>query len=92
MMLYPEGSRKFDDPRAKFPGVTWPHTREEVAQMTAFDAKNAGELGEKNMRKMGIDWVTFDRQANEVLVAWKRASITGSSSPRCVRSWNRIPK
>ena len=57
MMLYPEGT---DDPRAKFPGVTWVHTREEVAQMTAFDAKNAGELGEQNMKKMGIDWVTFD--------------------------------
>ena len=57
MMLYPESS---NDPRAKFPGLTWPHTREEVAQMTAFDAKNAGDLGEKNMQKMGIDWVTFD--------------------------------
>jgi len=27
--------------------------------MTAFDAKNAGDLGEKNMHQMGIDWVTF---------------------------------
>jgi predicted NAD-dependent protein-ADP-ribosyltransferase YbiA (DUF1768 family) len=57
MMLYPEGS---NDPRSKFPGVTWMHTREEVSQMTAFDAKNAGALGEENMKKMGIDWVTFD--------------------------------
>jgi predicted NAD-dependent protein-ADP-ribosyltransferase YbiA (DUF1768 family) len=57
MMLYPEGP---DDPRAKFPGIAWPHTREEVGQMTAFVAKNAGEIGEKNMQKMGIDWVTFD--------------------------------
>src|SRR6202167_753842 len=38
MMLYPEGP---DDPRAKFSGIAWMHTREEVAQMTAFDAKNA---------------------------------------------------
>jgi len=59
MMLYPEGP---SDPRAKFPGITWAHTRAEVAQMTAFDAKNAGELGEKNMRTMGIDWVTFDQK------------------------------
>jgi predicted NAD-dependent protein-ADP-ribosyltransferase YbiA (DUF1768 family) len=59
MMLYPEGP---SDPRAKFPGITWAHTRAEVAQMTAFDAKNAGELGEKNMRAMGIDWVTFDQK------------------------------
>jgi predicted NAD-dependent protein-ADP-ribosyltransferase YbiA (DUF1768 family) len=57
MMLYPEGR---DDPRAIFPGINWPHTREQVAQMTAFDAKNAGDIGEKNMQKMRIDWVTFD--------------------------------
>jgi predicted NAD-dependent protein-ADP-ribosyltransferase YbiA (DUF1768 family) len=56
MMLYPEGA---SDPRAKFPGITWAHTREEVGQMTAFDAKGAGELGEQNMKKMGIGWVTF---------------------------------
>jgi predicted NAD-dependent protein-ADP-ribosyltransferase YbiA (DUF1768 family) len=56
MMLYPEDS---NDPRAKFPGTVWAHTREEVGQMTAFDAKNAGDLGEQNMKKMGIDWVTF---------------------------------
>ena len=56
MMLYPEGP---DDPRATFPGIAWPHTREDVAQMTAFDAKGAGDLGEENMKKMGIDWVTF---------------------------------
>jgi hypothetical protein len=57
MMLYPEGP---DDARAHFPGITWLHTREDVARMTAFDAKNAGDLGEQNMKKMGIDWVTFD--------------------------------
>jgi predicted NAD-dependent protein-ADP-ribosyltransferase YbiA (DUF1768 family) len=57
MMLYPEGP---DDSRAKFSGITWAHTREEVSQMTAFVAKDAGEIGEKNMQKMGIDWVTFD--------------------------------
>jgi len=59
MMLYPEGP---GDPRAKFPGIAWAHTREEVGQMIAFDAKNAGDLGEQNMKKMGIDWVTFDGQ------------------------------
>jgi predicted NAD-dependent protein-ADP-ribosyltransferase YbiA (DUF1768 family) len=57
MMLYPEGT---DDPREKFPGIAWAHTRAEVSQMTAFDAKNAGDLGEQNMKKMGIDWVTLD--------------------------------
>src|SRR5213592_4209542 len=39
MMLYPEGP---DDPRSKFPHLTWPHTRDEVSAMTAFEAKSAG--------------------------------------------------
>jgi predicted NAD-dependent protein-ADP-ribosyltransferase YbiA (DUF1768 family) len=57
MMLYPEGP---EDLRAKAPGILWPHTREEVARMTAFEAKDAGTAGEANMQKMGIDWVTFE--------------------------------
>lgn len=57
MMLYPEGPH---DPRALAAGIRWPHTREEVAGMTAFDAKAAGALAEANMQKMGIDWVTFE--------------------------------
>ena len=57
MMLYPEGP---DDARARAPGIVWPHTREQVAQMTAFEAKDAGTLAEENMRSMGIDWVTFE--------------------------------
>ncbi len=57
MMKYPEGR---DDPRAKFAGIEWKYKRDEVAQLTAFDAKKAGDLASKNMSKMGIDWVTFD--------------------------------
>ena len=57
MMLYPEGR---DDARATFPGLTWQFTREQVSQMTAFDAKAAGTLAEENMQRMGIDWVTFE--------------------------------
>ena len=56
MMKYPEGP---DDPRATFTGIEWNYTRDEVAQMTAFDAKAAGDLGSANLRKMGIAWVTF---------------------------------
>jgi predicted NAD-dependent protein-ADP-ribosyltransferase YbiA (DUF1768 family) len=56
-MKYPEGP---DDPRAKFSGITWPFTRDQVAQMTAFDAKHAGDVGSENMKKMGIDWITFE--------------------------------
>jgi predicted NAD-dependent protein-ADP-ribosyltransferase YbiA (DUF1768 family) len=57
MMLYPEGP---EDPRAKAAGVTWAHTRDEVAQMVAFEAKDAGAAAEVNMQKMGISWVTFE--------------------------------
>jgi hypothetical protein len=57
MMLYPENSR---DLRAKFPGLEWKYTREQVAEMTSFDAKSAGTLAEENMNKMGIGWVTFE--------------------------------
>jgi predicted NAD-dependent protein-ADP-ribosyltransferase YbiA (DUF1768 family) len=57
MMLYPEGPR---DARAQARGIAWPHTRDEVARMTAFEAKDAGTLAEANMRKMGIHWVTFE--------------------------------
>ena len=56
-MLYPEGP---NDPRAKFSGVEWKYTRTEVAAMTAFEAKHAGDLAEENMRKMGIGWVSFE--------------------------------
>lgn len=62
MMLYPENS---EDPRVKFPGLEWKFTREQVAQMSSFDAKSAGTLAEENMRKMGIDWVTFEGQRME---------------------------
>jgi len=57
MMLYPEGP---NDPRAKFPGISWKHTRTEVAQMTSFEAKTAGTLAEENMKQMGMNWVTFE--------------------------------
>ena len=40
MMKYPENDA---DLRAKFPGLEWRHTREQVAQLTAFDAKRAGD-------------------------------------------------
>ena len=57
MMLYPEDGH---DPRATFAGITWKFTRVEVAQMTAFAAKDAGTLAEANMATMGISWVSFE--------------------------------
>jgi predicted NAD-dependent protein-ADP-ribosyltransferase YbiA (DUF1768 family) len=56
-MKYPDGK---DDPRATFEGVSWPYTRREVGRMAAFEAKRAGTIGTKNMRRMGIDGVSFE--------------------------------
>jgi predicted NAD-dependent protein-ADP-ribosyltransferase YbiA (DUF1768 family) len=53
-MKYPEGA---DDPRAK---AEWKYTREQVAQLTAFDAKHAGDLASANMKALGITWVSFE--------------------------------
>jgi hypothetical protein len=57
MMKYPEGP---DDPRAPYPGLTWLYTREQVGQLSSFEAKHAGDAAEKNMPKMGITWVSFE--------------------------------
>jgi predicted NAD-dependent protein-ADP-ribosyltransferase YbiA (DUF1768 family) len=57
MMKYPDSP---DDPRATFPGLHWSWTRDQVAQLTSFDAKRAGTLAEQNMKTMGITWVSFD--------------------------------
>ena len=57
MMKYPEGP---DDPRAKFSRIEWKYTRDQVARMVSFEAKRAGDLGEVNMKQMGITWVSFE--------------------------------
>jgi predicted NAD-dependent protein-ADP-ribosyltransferase YbiA (DUF1768 family) len=62
MMKYPEGA---DDPRAMFPGLEWKFTRDQVAQLTAFDAKHAGDRANENMKMMGITWVTFEGKRME---------------------------
>lgn len=62
MMKYPENE---NDERAKFPGIEWAKTREQVAQLTAFDAKRAGDAAERNMKQMGITWVTFEGKRME---------------------------
>jgi len=62
MMKYPESD---EDPRAKFPGLTWAYTRTQVGQLTSFEAKKAGTLAEENMKKMGITWVTFEGKQME---------------------------
>jgi len=59
MMLYPEDA---NDPRKKASGVEWKYTRDQVAQMTSFEAKTAGSLAEENMKKIGITWASFEEK------------------------------
>ncbi|MCB0366201.1 MAG: NADAR family protein [Bdellovibrionaceae bacterium] len=56
-MKFPEGE---EDPRNKDKRVTWPWTRAQVEQMTAFEAKRAGDVASKNMKTMDINWVSFE--------------------------------
>ncbi|MEO5804604.1 MAG: NADAR family protein [Verrucomicrobiota bacterium] len=62
MMKYPETER---DPRALYPELEWSYTREQVAGLTSFAARKAGDLAERNMKKMGITWVTFEEKKIE---------------------------
>lgn len=62
MMKYPEDT---NDARAMFPGLEWKLTREQVGQLTAFDARHAGDQANTNMQKMGITWVTFEGKRME---------------------------
>jgi len=59
MMKYPEDAA---DERGKFPGLEWKYTRGQVGAMTSFEAKKAGDLADANMKKMGINWVTYRGQ------------------------------
>ncbi len=58
-MKFPENAQ---DERAKFPGLEWPYTRAQVEQLSSFAAKKAGDIGETNMKAMGITWVSYEGQ------------------------------
>ncbi len=53
-MKFPESA---DDPRAK---ADWKFTREQVAGLSGFEAKHAGDAASVNMKKLGITWVSFE--------------------------------
>jgi predicted NAD-dependent protein-ADP-ribosyltransferase YbiA (DUF1768 family) len=55
-MKFPEGK---SDQRLK-KGLNWKYKRDDVAQRTAFEAKDAGGIGSKNMKKLGINYVTWN--------------------------------
>lgn len=54
MMKYPENKK---DQRAQW---KLKYTREQVSQMTALEAKLAGDDAEKIMKEKGVDWVTYE--------------------------------
>ena len=54
MMKYPESP---SDPR--FGVADWPFTRDQVAQLVAFEAKKAGDFGSAVMKGLSINWVTY---------------------------------
>jgi predicted NAD-dependent protein-ADP-ribosyltransferase YbiA (DUF1768 family) len=68
MLKYPEGPH---DERAQFPGIEWKYSRDQLASMTAFEAKAAGDLASVNMKKMGINWVSYRGQRMEYRVGTK---------------------
>ncbi len=58
MMKFPEGA---DDERINAK-VVWKLTRDQVSQLTAFEAKRAGSEAEANMKILNIEWITFEGQ------------------------------
>jgi hypothetical protein len=71
MMKFPEGP---EDPRNSFPGVHWPYTRDEVAKMTGFTAKRAGDIGSSNMVLMGL--IGSASKAKECPIARRNEDFT----------------
>lgn len=60
-MKYPEDAADVRND----PSVTWDYTRDEVRQMDGFDAKDAGKHAGKNMKILGIDWITYQGEKIE---------------------------
>lgn len=56
-LKYPENS---NDPRLQNKALVWPFSRKQVELMTGFEAKRAGDAASENMKKLGINWVSFE--------------------------------
>ncbi|MFT6071127.1 MAG: putative NAD-dependent protein-ADP-ribosyltransferase YbiA (DUF1768 family) [Bacteriovoracaceae bacterium] len=55
-MKYPEDTNDKSDPRNK---LRYKLKRSVVEQLASFKAKRAGKEGSSNMKKLGINWVTY---------------------------------
>jgi predicted NAD-dependent protein-ADP-ribosyltransferase YbiA (DUF1768 family) len=42
--------------------LRWELSRQTVAQLSGFEAKRAGTLADENMKRMGINWVSFEEK------------------------------
>ncbi len=63
MMKYPDPEDK-TDPRYR-KDLIWKYTREEVGQLTGFEAKEAGEATKENYQKLGITWISYQGRRME---------------------------
>lgn len=57
-------SMKFPESRKdkRYGDMSLKYSRDEVAQMSGFDAKKAGDYASKLMKKFKINWVTYKKQ------------------------------
>lgn len=63
MMKYPDPQDAADPRHNK--DLVWKYTREEVAQLTGFEAKEAGDATKENYQKLGITWVSYQGKRME---------------------------
>ena len=57
MMKFPEGPQ---DERIKMdPKFDWKYTRDHLAQMSAFEAKKAGDYAKNHMQTYKYNWVSY---------------------------------
>jgi len=57
MMKYPDPDDP-NDPRRRS-DLVWKYTREEVAELSGFEAKHAGDATKENYEKLGIKWISY---------------------------------
>ena len=63
MMKYPDPEDK-TDPRYR-KDLFWKYTREEVSQLTGFEAKEAGDATKENYQKLGISFISYNGKRME---------------------------
>ncbi len=57
MMKYPDPDDPSDSRHR--PDLSWKYTREQVSELSGFEAKHAGEATKENYEKLGIKWISY---------------------------------